>query len=143
MQIKDLMTPQVVVAKENTNAEKISFRLVAGDINGMPVVDDNGSIVGIVTALDILKASQEGNKELNTMIARDIMTPNPSVIRPDTPIDEVINIIVQKEIILVPVVEDYDSKKLVGVVARIDILREILREKLDEGFIKIGKGYGS
>lgn len=137
------MTPQVVVAKENTNAEKISFRLVAGDINGMPVVDDNGSIVGIVTALDILKASQEGNKELNTMIARDIMTPNPSVIKPDTPIDEVINLIVQKEIILVPVVEDYDSKKLVGVVARIDILREILREKLDEGFIKIGKGYGS
>jgi CBS domain-containing protein len=137
------MTPQVVVAKENTNAEKISFRLVAGDINGMPIVDDNGSIVGIVTALDILKASQGGNKELNTMIARDIMTPNPSVIKPDTPIDEVINIIVQKEIILVPVVEDYDSKKLVGVVARIDILREILREKLDEGFIQIGKGYGS
>lgn len=125
------MTPQVVVAKENTNAEKISFRLVAGDING--------SIVGIVTALDILKASQGGYKELNTMVARDIMTPNPSVIKPDTPIDEVINIIVQKEIILVPVVEDYDSKKLVGVVARIDILREILREKLDEGFIKIGK----
>lgn len=137
------MTPQVVVAKENTNAEKISFRLVAGDINGMPIVDDNGSIVGIVTALDILKASQGGNKELNTMIARDIMTPNPSVIKPDTPIDEVINIIVQKEIILVPVVEDYDSKNLVGVVARIDILREILREKLDEGFIQIGKGYGS
>jgi CBS domain-containing protein len=133
------MTPQVVVAKENTNAEKISFRLVAGDINGMPVVDDNGSIVGIVTALDILKASQGGYKELNTMVARDIMTLNPSVIKPDTPIDEVINIIVQKEIILVPVVEDYDSKKLVGVVARIDILREILREKLDEGFIKIGK----
>jgi CBS-domain-containing membrane protein len=139
MNISDLMSPQVVVAKENTNAEKISFRLVAGDINGMPVVEDNSAVVGMVTALDILRASQGGNKKLNTMIARDIMTPNPSVIKPDTPMDEVINIIVQKEIILVPVVEDYDSKKLV-VVARIDILREILREKLDEGFIKIGKG---
>ena len=139
MNISDLMSPQVVVAKENTNAEKISFRLVAGDINGMPV-EDNGAVVGMVTALDILRASQGGNKKLDTMIARDIMTPNPSVIKPDTPMDEVINIIVQKEIILVPVVEDYDSKKLVGVVARIDILREILREKLDEGFIKIGKG---
>jgi CBS domain-containing protein len=140
MNISNLMSPQVVVAKENTNAEKISFRLVAGDINGIPVVEDNGAVVGMVTALDILRASQGGNKKLNTMIARNIMTPNPSVIKPDTPMDEIINIIVQKEIILVPVVEDYDSKKLVGVVARIDILREILREKLDEGFIKIGKG---
>jgi hypothetical protein len=35
MNISDLMSPQVVVAKENTNAEKISFRLVAGDINAV------------------------------------------------------------------------------------------------------------
>ena len=63
MNISDLMSPQVVVAKENTNAEKISFRLVAGDINGMPVVEDNGAVVGMVTALDILRASQGGNKK--------------------------------------------------------------------------------
>jgi CBS domain-containing protein len=133
------MSPQVVVAKENTNAEQISFRLLAGEFNGVPVVDDNGSIVGMVTALDILRAIQGGNKKLNTMVATDIMTPNPSVVKQDTPMDEVINIMVQKEIVLVPVVKDDDSKKLVGVVARLDILREILREKLNEGFVTIGK----
>jgi CBS domain-containing protein len=69
------------------------------------------------------------------MVARDIMTPNPSVVKQDTPIDEVISIMVQKEIVLVPVVEDDNSKKLVGVVARLDILRE----KLNEGFLTIGK----
>ncbi len=47
------MSPQVVVARENTNAEQISTRLLAGEFNGVPVVDDNGSVVGIVTALDI------------------------------------------------------------------------------------------
>ena len=129
------MSPQVVVAKENTNAEQISARLLAGEFNGVPVVDDNGSVVGVVTALDILRASQEGNKKLNTMVARDIMTPNPSIVKQDTPIDEVISIMVQKEIVLVPVVEDDNSKKLVGVVARLDILRE----KLNEGFLTIGK----
>ncbi len=57
------MSPQVVVAKENTNAEQISTRLLAGEFNGVPVVNDNGSVVGIVTALDILKAIQAGNEK--------------------------------------------------------------------------------
>ena len=127
------MSPQVVVAKENTNAEQISSRLLAGEFNGVPVVDDNGTVVGIVTALDIIKALQ-GGKKLNTMLARDIMTTNPSVVKKDTPIEEIIRIVVEKEIVLVPVVED-NNNKLIGVVARLDILRE----KLNEGFITIGK----
>jgi CBS domain-containing protein len=126
------MSPQVVVAKENTNAEQISSRLLAGEFNGVPVVDDNGAVIGIVTALDILRAIQ-GGKKLNTMLARDIMTPNPSVVKKDTSIEEVIRVLVEKEIVLVPVVED--DNKLIGVVARLDILRE----KLNEGFITVEK----
>jgi CBS domain-containing protein len=128
------MSPQVVVAKENTNAEGISSRLIAGEFNGVPVVDDSGAVVGIVTAIDILKAIRDnGNRKLNTMVAKDIMTPNPSVVKKDTPLEDIIDIMIQKEIVLVPVVEN--NNKLIGVVARLDILRE----KLNEGFITIGK----
>jgi predicted transcriptional regulator len=134
MNAYDLMSPQVVVAKENTNAEQISSRLLAGEFNGVPVVDDNGAVVGIVTAIDILKAIQ-GGKKLNTMLARDIMTPNPSTIKRDAPLEEIIRILVEKEIVLVPVVEDDNNNKLIGVVARLDILRE----KLNDGFITMGK----
>jgi len=130
----DLRSPQVVVAKENTNAEQISARLLAGEFNGVPVIDDNGAVIGIVTALDILRAIQ-GGKKFNTMLARDIMTPNPSVVKKDTPVEEIIRIMVEKEIVLVPVVEDDNTNKLIGVVARLDILRE----KLNEGFITIEK----
>ena len=132
------MSPQVVVAKQNTNAEQISARLLAGEFNGLPVVNDNGAVVGIVTAIDILKAIQkdsEGKRQLNTMVAKDIMTPDPSVVKKGAPIEDVIDIMVKKQIELVPVVEDDGSKKLVGVVARLDILRE----KLNEGFIIMGK----
>jgi CBS domain-containing protein len=128
------MSPQVVVAKENTNAEQISARLLAGEFNGVPVIDDNGAVIGIVTALDILRAIQ-GGKKLNTMLARDIMTPNPSVVKKDTRVEEIIRIMVEKEIVLVPVVEGDNTNKLIGVVARLDILRE----KLNEGFITIEK----
>jgi len=129
----DLMSQQVIVARENTNAEQISARLLAGEFNGVPVVDDNGAIIGIVTALDILRAIQ-GGKKLNAMLARDIMTPNPSTIKRDTPLEEIIRILVEKEIVLVPVVEE-NNNKLIGVVARLDILRE----KLNDGFLTIGK----
>jgi predicted transcriptional regulator len=129
----DLMSQQVIVAKENTNAEQISARLLAGEFNGVPVIDDNGAVIGIVTALDILRAIQ-GGKKLNAMLARDIMTPNPSTIKRDTPLEEIIRILVEKEIVLVPVVEE-NNNKLIGVVARLDILRE----KLNEGFITIEK----
>jgi CBS domain-containing protein len=128
------MSQQVIVAKENTNAEQISARLLAGEFNGVPVVDDNGAVVGIVTAIDILKAIQ-GGKKLNAMLARDIMTPNPSTIKRDTPLEEILRILVEKEIVLVPVVEDNNNNKLIGVVARLDILRE----KLNDGFITMGK----
>jgi CBS domain-containing protein len=130
----DLMSQQVIVARENTNAEQISARLLAGEFNGVPVVDDNGAVIGIVTALDILRAIQ-GGKKLNTMLARDIMTPNPSTIKRDTPLEEIIRILVEKEIVIVPVVEDNNNNKLIGVVARLDILRE----KLNDGFLTIGK----
>ena len=129
----DLMSQQVVVARENTNAEQISARLLAGEFNGVPVVDDNGAVIGIVTAIDILIAIQ-GGKKLNAMLARDIMTPNPSTVKRDASIEEIISIMVEKEIVLVPVVEE-NNNKLIGVVARLDILRE----KLNEGFIIIEK----
>ena len=131
MNAHDLMSPQVVVAKENTNAEQISARLLAGEFNGVPVVDDKGAVIGMVTALDILRAIQ-GGKKLNEMLARDIMTPNPSTVKKDTPIEEIIRVLVEKEIVLLPVVE---NNKFIGVVARLDILRE----KLNEGFITIEK----
>ena len=136
MNASDLMSPQVIVAKENTNAEAIGARLLAGEFNGVPVVDDNGAVIGIVTAIDILKAIRKnGNKKLNTIVAKDIMTPNPSVVRADTPIEDIIDIMIQKEIVLVPVIEDGNNNKLLGVVARLDIIRQ----KLNEDFIVIEK----
>src|ERR671921_247408 len=138
------MSPQVVAASENNTAEQISTRLLSGEFNGLPVVDENDSVIGIVTALDILKAIQEGGarggggegKKLNAILAKDIMTPNPSVVKTDTPIEKVIDIIIEQEIVLVPVVDD--NNRIVGVVTRLDIIRE----KLNEGFITIGKREG-
>jgi CBS domain-containing protein len=122
------MSEQVEVAKEDAKIEQISAKLFAGEFNGMPIVNDNDSVIGIVTAIDVLKAIREG-KSLNAMTAKDIMTPNPSVIKKDTPINDIIDIMIKKEIVMVPVVED-NTNKIIGVVSRLDVITEKLKEGL-------------
>ena len=55
MSAKDLMSEQVEVAKEDARIEQISAKLFAGEFNGIPIVNDNDSVIGIVTAIDVSK----------------------------------------------------------------------------------------
>ena len=127
MNATDLMSINVVAAKENLAASEISARLLLGEFNGVPVIDNNQKVIGIVTAIDILRALREGkSKIIGNITAREIMTPNPSVVKKDTSIEEIIDIMVEKEIVLVPVVQE--DGKLIGVVARLNILRQKLNE---------------
>ena len=64
MNAKDVMSTQVDMVKENTNVEQINAKLFAGDFNGVPVVSDSDSVVGIVTAIDVLKAIREGKNSI-------------------------------------------------------------------------------
>ena len=102
----------------------------------MPIIDSNIKVIGIVTAVDILLAilpAIRQGKNLDSIRAIDIMTRNPVVVKQDTEINEVIDIILQKAIILVPVIND--EHRLIGVVSRLDILWQNLNEK----FLTIGE----
>jgi predicted transcriptional regulator len=55
------------------------------------------------------------------------MTKNPMTVKQDTDIQEIIDIILQRDIMLVPVVDD--KHKLIGIVGRPDILKQNLNQK--------------
>ena len=129
----DVMSVDVVAAKDNATVIEVSTRLVLGVFNGMPIIDDNGSVIGIITAIDILRAIRDG-KDINTLLVRDLMTSNPSVVNQNTKIEEVIDIMDKKGIEMVPVVEDNDGR-IIDVISRSDILKE----KLNEKFVTIGR----
>jgi CBS domain-containing protein len=131
----DIMTKNIVAARASTTASEIGTKLLIGNFNGtvglpidgigcnsidgIPVVDNNIRLIGIVTAVDIFQAIRQG-KNLDSLRAIDIMTQNPVTVKRDTDINEVIDIILQRHIILVPVVDD--KHKLIGRVGRPDIL---------------------
>ena len=118
----DIMTRPVISAKENASARDVALQLMTGLFSGMPVTNDEGKLVGIVTELDLLKAVQDG-KELVRTTARDIMTPDVATARVDATVEEFITIMEEFHIIRLPIVKD---GKLVGIVSRSDILRSLI-----------------
>ena len=55
------------------------------------------------------------------------MTPNPSVVKTDTPIEKVIDTIIEQEIVLVPVVDN--NNRIVGVVSRLDVIKRKVKRR--------------
>lgn len=132
MNAYDVMSVNIVAAKENATAIEIATRIVLGTFNGLPIIDKQGKVSGIVTTIDLLKAIKDG-KNLDNISAKDLMTPDPAVIYQDTTISEMIDIMYRKRIDMLPVVER--DGRLIGVVSR----QDILREKLNERFVTIDK----
>lgn len=131
MKVSNVMTTNLVAAREGTTAREIGTKLLIGNFNGLPVIESSIKVIGIVTAVDILRAIRQG-KNLDSILAVDIMTANPVVVKKDTAINEVIELILQKLIILVPVINN--QQRLVGVVSRLDTLRQNLSQK----FVTVG-----
>jgi predicted transcriptional regulator len=118
----DVMVRPVISAKRNASARDIALQLLNGLYSGMPVTDDQGKVVGVVTELDLLKAVSKG-KELVKITAEDVMSKEVVTVDASTAVTDIIKIMTEKNVIRVPVTQD---SKLVGVVARCDILKTLL-----------------
>lgn len=122
LKASDVMVRPVVAARKNAPARDVVFQFLNGFYSGMPVTDDEGTVIGVVTELDILNAVLAG-KELVKITASDIMTSDPITVDVATPLNEIVKIMKEKNIIRLPVTE---NGKLVGIVARCDILTTLI-----------------
>ncbi len=133
MKAYDIMSIDIEAAKENATVTEIGTRLILRSINGMPIIDDDGKVIGILTIIDILRAIKD-NKNIDTLKAEDLMTRNPAIIKQETDIMNIIDIMDKKGIEMVPVVDEEKDNRLIGVVSR----KDIIEEKFNERFVTIG-----
>jgi len=119
LKAKDIMTRPVVSARRNASARDIALQLLSGLYSGMPVTDDKGKVIGVVTEFDLLDKLNEG-KELVKLSAEDVMTKDPVTVDVNQSFEDMLKIMVEKNIIRIPVTQE---GRLVGVIARCDILR--------------------
>ena len=110
MKAFDLMSTDLEAARENASITEIGTRLILRAINGMPIIEENGEVKGILTVIDILRAIKE-NKYLDILKARDLMTTNPKIVNQQTDMMEIITLMDDEGIEMVPVVdEDNDNR---------------------------------
>ena len=119
LKAKDIMTRPVVSARRNASARDIAMQLLSGLYSGMPVTDDDGKVIGVVTEFDLLGQLCEG-KELEKLTAADVMSKGPLSADVNTPLQDLLNTMMENKIVRLPVTEE---GRLAGVIARCDILK--------------------
>ena len=126
----DVMNTPIVAASPNASAREIALYMLLGGFSGVPIADASGSLVGIVTELDLIRALRLG-KALEHVVVSDIMTCDVVTVDVSTPIEEIMRILECEHILRVPVMRE---GRMVGIVSRPDLLRAVV----EPNFIRIG-----
>ncbi len=134
-QVRDVMSSPVTIAPEASLAEAEQL-LEARGFNALPVVSGEGELVGILSSLDILKAFRFTEhslfppyEEIMRRQVGSVMSGSPVTVRPRTPLTRVLEKMLATRDKSFPVV---DGSRLVGVVAREDVMRALRRADAGE-----------
>jgi CBS domain-containing protein len=143
--VREIMDPEPVTVSPHASVEDVVRALRENELPGVPVVDDEGRCVGIVTEADLVLPDDEGDLHIPHYVnlfggtvfleplgrfeerlrkafasnAGDMMTRDPDTVAPDTTVREAARLIHESGHNRLPVVDD---GRLVGVVTRVDVL---------------------
>jgi len=145
---RDIMTENVVTINKDSSIEDLSEVLLKNKISGVPVIDGDGKIAGIVTEADIIVQDTDLHfpryfklldgiiyldslnrfrdnlkKHLATKV-QDIMVKKVRTISPDTTITDIAELMLKLKINRLPVVDE--DSNILGIVTRADIVRSMI-----------------
>jgi CBS domain-containing protein len=95
------------------------LQMVSGRFSGMPVIDEEERVIGVITEHDLLDQIRKG-KDLEKLAVEDVMQKNPITVDVSAPLSDVLDIMLENGILRIPVT---DSLRLVGIISRSAILR--------------------
>lgn len=116
--VKDIESKPVIISYPTDEISDVAKRLVQNNINHLPVVDNEGKLMGIVTSWDIANAIAKGKDKL-----KDVMTKKVVIAREDEPVDVIARRIDKYEISGLPIVDK--DNKVKGMITAEDISRLI------------------
>ena len=122
MTVSQVMEKEVQSVRLRTKGDVIASLMIEG-FGAVPVVENGRKLAGIVSEHDLLAAVDDGYR-LGAVSAKDVMTSNPYSVRPETTLGTLVHVLRASDLVRVPVVDDKD--KLVGIIARRDVLRTYL-----------------
>lgn len=148
MLAKDIMTKNVIVVTEETTIDEVSKIFVEKNISGLPVVNAQNKLVGVISEGDLVykqkpvkpplfinlfdglipvdrKEFLEDMKRIAAYKVADLMTKPPVYVYEETPVSEIATMIIDKKINRVPVVNEV--QEVVGIISRHDMVKSMVQ----------------
>jgi CBS domain-containing protein len=143
----DIMTTDVITVQKDTSLKDLAKLLYENHINGVPVVDTDGLLIGIICESDLIRKDKklhiptvvaifdwvlylERPKKIEKEIQRinatkveDLYTKKVVTVDEKVPVDEIATIMEQKKISTIPVM---DGDRLVGIIGKTDLIRTLI-----------------
>jgi CBS domain-containing protein len=144
---KDIMKSDLLTVSPETHVTAAAKMLLEKHINGLPVVDEEGRLVGILCQSDLvaqqmkmpvpslfnlldalipigsLASLEKAVKKIAAIKVAEAMTPDPVTVNPETSLEEVATLMVSKSFHSLPVLE---QGNLVGIIGKEDVLRTLI-----------------
>ena len=149
MRARDIMKKNVIFVSKEEKVKDIVSILMQNHVSGVPVVDNNKQLVGIVTEKDLITKEKGLNissylefvasilfidgeipykqkyRHLNYLTASDIMSSPVYAVHVDATIGEIASIMVNRRINRIPVINE--RNQLVGIIGRSDLLPTLIK----------------
>ncbi len=122
--VAEIMTKNVITINMKEPVTKAISILTQKSISGLAVVDNAGDVVGIISAMDILKLFSGENPELKYTV-EEVMTPYTITITPEATLAEAAKLMLENGIHRLIVTESVTKKKPIGIITASDIVREL------------------
>ncbi len=143
MKARDIMSTKVVTVNPATSVRDLAALMIEKHVSGLPVLNDNGTLVGMISEGDLLRRPELGTEKhrrrwasffsgaeeqareftkSHGLRAGDVMTEQVLHVSEDTPLGDIVNLMEKYNIKRLPVLSD---AKLVGIVSRVDLLRAL------------------
>jgi CBS domain-containing protein len=158
MKVAELMTPDVITVRPETSLKDVATTLAEHRVSGVPVVNERGTVLGVVSEADILVkergpeslrggfvgrlrgAGTADSERLAARTAAEAMSSPPTTIGPGRDVSEAARLMLEQGVKRLPVVDPIG--KLLGIVTRSDLVRafarsdEAIEEEIREGVVK-------
>jgi CBS domain-containing protein len=126
MRIKDVITRDVATVAPDASLRSVAAVLTERGISGVPVVDEGGRVLGVISATDVV--ALEHQPGITAPTARDAMTSPAITIDLDRRVHEAASLMTTRGVNRLPVLND---GALVGIVSRADLVRAFVRTDAD------------
>ncbi len=140
----DIMSTEVIAVRPDTGIKELAAILYKHHINGVPVVDEDEKLLGVVCESDLIRLNKKLHiptvvalfdwvlylenprkmekeiERINAATVKDLYTTEVITVDEKTPVDEIASIMTEKRVYTIPVM---DGDRVVGIIGKADLIR--------------------